>query len=52
MLLGGVVLLGEGAYVVGGCSFVDGDEGSSCAGVLVVGRVVGVGTLGPELAED
>ena len=52
VLLGGVALLGDGAYVVGGCSFVDGDEGSSCAGVLGVGRVVGVGALGTELAED
>ncbi len=46
------VLLGDGVYVVGGDSpVVDGDEGSSCAGVLVVERVVGAGALGPELAE-
>ncbi len=51
---GGVslVLLGDGAYVVGGGSFVAGDEGSSCAGVLSVGRVVVAGALGPELAEN
>ena len=51
VLLGGFVLLGGGAYVVGGGSLVVGDEGSSCAGVLGVGRVVGAGALGPELAE-
>lgn len=52
---GGVslVLLGDGAYVDWGGSLVADDEGSSCAGVLSVGRVVGVAALlGPELAED
>jgi hypothetical protein len=53
VLLGGFVLLGDdGAYVVGGGSLVAGDEGSSCAGVLSVGRVVVASALGPELAED
>ena len=50
VLLGGFVLLGDGAYVVGGGSFVADDEGSSCVGVLSVERVVGMGVLGPELA--
>ncbi|MDP8974485.1 MAG: hypothetical protein M3N45_15280, partial [Actinomycetota bacterium] len=45
------MLLGEGAYVVGG-SFVAVDGGSSCTGVLSVGRIVGADAVGPELAED
>jgi hypothetical protein len=52
VLLGGFVLLGDGAYVVGGGSFGADDEGSSCAGVSSVERVVEAGVLGPELAED
>ena len=50
---GGVslVLLGDGAYVVGG-SFVAVDGGSSCTGVLSVGRIVGAGAVGLELAVD
>ena len=54
VLLGGFVLLGDGAYVVGDGSFVTSDEGSPCsgAGVLSVGRIAGAGVLGPELAEN
>lgn len=47
-----LVLLGNGAYIVGGGSFVSGDEGTSCAGVSGVGRVVVAGALGPEPTED
>ena len=50
VLLGGFVLLVDGAYVVGGGSFVADDESSSSAGLLSVERVVRMGVLGPELA--
>jgi hypothetical protein len=51
VLVGGFVLLGDGAYLVGGGSFGADHEGSSCAGVSSVERFVEASVLGPELVE-